>query len=526
MKEEKESLGSRSARTFSVLGIGRVIGLLLGILTVIVIARMLGPEGYGVYTLAFAFFMLIGATNNFGFGVYLTKHLAEFEEKKDKEGFRKAISTGYFSVTIIGLLLTLLGIVCSPLLASLLQSTGIRASTLSIASMTIFFFMLYGTSDYALIGLGKNGAAVIVENLENVVLLAASVILIGMGYGADGAIAGILISYIFAAAVGTLLVFRYSHKFIGKGPSWPTAEHLKGAFRFSLPVAVNNFLGNAAASFGTLFLGLFVSAYSVGNYGIANRASGMFALLYSTMAVTLLPTLTLAHNRSGGKLADRKFASIYNKVFVYSMVATVPLIAFFGVFSVPVVYLLFSQSFSTAPLYLTIMALGVIINLAGTYITSLFVAKGKTRQLIVYSLISALAQVVAVGLLVPSFGALGAVIAIFVIGGIADSFLFLRGSRNILGVRTDYRKLGGAFMSNIALSALFAIGLLLPGFAVQLLYGVVIMLLAYPPLLVLFGVIEKEDIETIGRSIERLPYLRIFFDPLLRYFKILIGRLQ
>ena len=119
---------------------------------------------------------------------------------------------------MIGILLSLLGIAFSGVLASLFSSTGIQASTFALASTVIFFFMLYGTSDYALIGLGKNTVAVIVENLENVVLLVASVVLIGMGYGPDGAIAGILISYVFAAAVGTWLVFKYSHRFVGKGP--------------------------------------------------------------------------------------------------------------------------------------------------------------------------------------------------------------------------------------------------------------------------------------------------------------------
>lgn len=525
-KEGKESLGSRSARTFSVLGIGRVVGLLLGLLTVIVVARMLGPAGYGIYTLAFAFFMLIGATNNFGFGVYLTKHLAEYEEKKDKERFGRALSSGYLSVIAAGIALTLLGIACSGLLASLLQSSGIKASTFALASTIIVFFMLYGTSDYALIGLGKNTVAVVVENLENVVLLVASVALVWMGYGPDGAVAGILISYVFAAVVGTCLVFRYSHKFMGRMPGWPALDDLKDAFGFSLPVAANNFLGNAAASFGTLFLGLFVTASAVGNYGVANRASAMFALLYSTTAVTLLPTLTLASSRNGGKLGSRGFANIYNKVLVYSMIATVPIIAFLGVFSAPVVYLLFSGSFSSAPLYLTLMALGVIINLAGTYITSLFVAGGKTRPLILYSLVSTVAQVVAVVALVPFLGALGAVIAIFIVGGIMDSFLFLWGVGKVLKVRTDYGKLSRTFASNISLAVLLALGLALQGSAAELLYGIVVLLAAYPILLVCFRAMDKGDLETVGRAVRRLPYLSAFFGPLLGYFKILIVHLQ
>lgn len=526
MKDKKESLGSRSARTFSVLGIGRIIGLLIGILTIVIIARILGPANYGIYTLAFAFFTLMGSTNNFGFGVYLTKHLAEYGEKKDMEGFRKALASGYFSVIVVGMVITLVGIAVSGFLASSLHSTGITASTFIIASAIVVFFMLYGTSDYALIGLGKNAVAITVENLENVVLLVASVALVEMGYGPDGAIAGILISYVFAAILGTYLVLRYSHRQTGKGLEWPTLEQLRRAFEFSIPVAVSNFLGNAAASFGTLFLGLFVAASIVGNFGIANRANALFAVIYSTTAVTLLPTLTLAYDRSGGKTGGRGFAKIYNKVLIYSIIATVPIIAFFGVFSTPVIYLLVSQSFSTAPLYLTLMAFGIIINLAGTYITSLFVAKGKMKQLILYGLISALAQVIAVIALVPGFGAVGAIIAIFIIGGIFDSYLFLRGVGKVLKIRTEYKKLAMAFASNIVLSALFAIGLVLPGSILQLLYGVIVLLLAYPPLLVCFRAMNAKDVDSIKGAVEKLPFLSASLGPMLGYFKVLIGHLQ
>ncbi len=235
MKEEKESLGSRSARTFSVLGIGRVVGLLLGVITVIIVARMLEPAGYGIYTLAFAFFMLIGATNNFGFGVYLAKHLAEYEEKNDKESFRKSLSSGYLSVAVIGILLSLLGIACSGVLASLLSSTGIQASTFALASTVIFFFMLYGTSDYALIGLGKNTVAVIVENLENVVLLVASVVLIGMGYGPNGAIAGHTDKLYIRGCGGHLASVQVLARVRGQGAGVADGRAPEGRVRLLVP---------------------------------------------------------------------------------------------------------------------------------------------------------------------------------------------------------------------------------------------------------------------------------------------------
>jgi O-antigen/teichoic acid export membrane protein len=526
MPADKESLGSRSARTFSVLSVGRVIGLLISIITIVIVARLLGPSNYGVYTLAFAFFLFIGSTNNFGFGMYLTKHLSEYVEKNDKRSFGKALVSGYFLVTLIGILLTLLGISMSGFASSLLQASGANYSDFILASCTLLFFMLYGISDYALIGLGKNTVAVVLENTENVVMLVASVALIELNYGPLGALAGMLISYIFAAAIGTFLVFRFAKKWMRRRFEMPNAEELRGALGFSLPVAVNNFLGNGIASFATLFLGFFVSAYEVGNYGVANRASSVFALIYSTAAVTLLPTLTIARTRKNKRSEMSKFEAIYNKVLLYSIIITVPIIAYFGVFSSAIIYLLVSREFGSAPLYLAIMALGIIINLAGTYVTSLFIALNKTRQLIIYSLISTLAQFIFLVVLVPTQHVIGAIIAIFLVGGIVDSYLFLKGARSVLGVKTKYRKLLLAFASNIALALIFCIGLWFSHLSLQLVYGFIVLLLAYPLLLVLFRVMDSRDIDTVEDSVKKVPVLHSLAQPLLQYFRILVSYLQ
>jgi O-antigen/teichoic acid export membrane protein len=519
MKDKKESLGSRSARTFSVLAIGRVIGLLLGIASIIIVARMLGPVGYGTYTLAFAFFSLIGATNNFGFGVYLTKHIAEYEEKKDIAGLGRVLSAGYLSVIVMGVLLTILGICLSGLISSLLIDSNIPVFTLMLASSVIFFFMLYGTSDYALIGLGMNTAAVVLENAENVILLFGSVGLVALGYGVDGALAGLLISYVFAGVAGTCFVFKEANKRMKMKLGWPSLRDMKHAFAFSMPVAVNNFLSNVSVNIATLFLSFFISASAIGNFGIANRARNVLSVFYMTTAVTLLPTLTIAASREQKR---GRFEYVYNKVLLYSMLATIPLIIYIGVYATPLIYLFISQEFNSAPMYLTLIALGTVINLAGTYVTSLFISKGKTRQLLSYSVLATMAQIIALAILVPTWGAIGAIIAIFFVGGAVNSYLFLKGAEKVLMVKTYGKEMAMAIACNAALALVLASGLLIGDFMVQLAYGLVMLVVAYPPLLVLFGVVEEHDLRLLEKSVEKVPSLRSLVWPVLAYFKILM----
>ena len=529
MAEEEETLGKRSARAFSVLTLGRIASLLIGIASIVVIARMLGPSQLGVYALAFAFYSLLWSASNFGFGVYLTKHLAEHHDKRDTARFASVLNVGYLSVAAIGIVLTLMGIGASGYAAALFGGSGADAGIFVLAAVTIFFSMLYGTSDYALIGLGKNTAAIAMEIGENAVLLVASVLLIQMHWGAGGAIAGMLISYVAAGIAGTYFVFRFASKEMGFRFRLPKRSEIRDAFRFSIPVAASNVMGTSGAllGFAPLLLGVFVSTAVLGNYQIASKASSAIALFCATAANAILPTLSiaLARERRGGKGSGVE--AVYNKTLLYSMVATVPMIAYFGVFATPLIYVFFSQSFATAPLYLSMMALGTIIGLMGMYATTLFTAVGKTSKLFYYTAIAMAVQVAALVVLTPLWGAAGNILAVFFIGSAATDFLLVRGARTSLGVRTRWGKLLRAFASNAALAMIMGLVLVLtPDPLLELSCGAVAVVALYPPLLALTGAMDKKDVKIFSESVRGLPALNWIAGPVINYLKVFVQYLE
>lgn len=524
MAEARETLGRRSARTFSVLTLGRIASLIIGIASIVVIARMLGPSQLGVYTLAFAFYSLLWSASNFGFGVYLTKHLAEHSDSRDSRRFSAALNVGYLSVGAIGLVLALAGVGASGYAAALFHGSVSGPGIFVLAAAAIFFSMLYGTSDYALIGLGKNSAAIAMEIGENVVLLAASVLLILAGFGAAGAIAGLLISYVVAGIAGTGFVFWVASREMGFRFSLPTRKEIGKAFRFSLPVAASNVVGSGGAllGFAPLLLGIFVSTTVLGNFQVASKAGAAIALLCSTAGNAILPTLSiaLARERRGGKGSG--VGEVYNKTMLYSMAATVPLIVYLGVFAGPLVYVFFSPSFGSAPLYLSMMALGTIIGLLGLYATTLFVAVGKTSRLFYYTAAALAVQVAALVALTPYWGAAGNIFAVYFIGSAVTDFLLIRGARTSLGVRTRYGKLLRMFAANAALAAVLALGLLLGNPFLELAYGLAAGAVIYPPLLALSGAVNWDDIKLLAESVKGLPALDSIAGPVITYLKVFV----
>lgn len=506
------------------LTIGRMASLLIGIASIVVIARLLGPSQLGVYTLAFAFYSLLWSASNFGFGVYLTKHLAEHADSRDSRKLSVALNVGYLSVTCIGIVLALVGVGASGYAAALFHGSVANPGIFVLAAVAIFFSMLYGTSDYALIGLGKNAAVIVMEIGENAILLAASVLFILMGFGASGAIAGLLVSYIAAGVAGTWFVFRVASREMGFRFGLPTKKELGDAFKFSLPVAASNAVGYGGAllGFAPLLLGVFVSTTVLGNFQIASKASSAISVFCMTAANAILPTLSiaLARERKGGR--GRGVEEVYNKTLLYSMIITVPMIVWLGVFAGPLIYLFFSPSFGAAPLYLSLMALGTILGLLGIYATTLFWAVGKTSRLFYYTAIAMVVQAIALLILTPLWGAVGNIFAVFFVGSIATDLLLIRGARTDLGIRTRYGRLVRVFASNAALAAILALGLLAQNPLVELVYGLAAAAAIYPPLLAVTGAVDRKDIALLAELAKKLPALNPVAGPAIGYLKFLM----
>lgn len=526
MPRPKETLGNRSARTFSALTVGRVASLVIALAALVIVARLLGPSGYGLYALAYAFFYLMSATNNFGFGMYLTKRLSEHGDAGDSEAFSGALATGYISIAAVGIVLTLIGIAVSGYVAMLFQASGATPTLFILASLTVVFSMLYGTSDYALIGIGKNAMAVAIEIVENLLLIASSVILIEMGFGAVGAVAGLFISYAAAGIIGTLLVFWTSSRIVQLRLRMPTRKEIADGFRFSLPMAAVNTLSSIIFGFGTLLLGAYVSTSVLGNYNIANSARNAIALFYTTAAVTFLPTLSISMAR--GAKAGKKggVGLVYDKVLLYSVAVTAPIIAYLGVFARPLINIFISSAFTAAPLYLALMALGTILGLVGIYATNLFAAMGRTSELLRYMLVSTCVQLAALLVLIPMAGAIGSIVAVFFIGSIATDWLLVRGSHARLGIRMRYGKLLRTFACNAVLALALAAGFLISGNALELAYGLLVMAALYPALLALFRAVDRDDISTLEKATKGLPSLSAVVSPMLGYLRFMVYQLQ
>ena len=328
--ETDENMGSGAAKLIYPLFVGQFFGLLLTAATFVVVTRILGPSQYGVYVFAFGFSALVNAVAAFGIGAYWNRQLATLRYKKDGEGILKELSSGYAIVIAVGIILSVFGIAISSYVAGIFPNIGIRPITLELASAMILFLMANTAAVNGLVGLSRAGLASISNIVVDIVQLVLSIILT-IAYGVNGSVEAMLIGYAVGAVITAYFIYISVSRYVKFRIRLPSRQELMNVLSFATPLAANNFLNTGMQSFSVLFLGFYVMTAALGNYGAANRGLALLSIVYGSFAMGILTTFTTAKAMKKPEDVNRT----YNAIIRFSLMLTLPMIAFVGAIAVP-----------------------------------------------------------------------------------------------------------------------------------------------------------------------------------------------
>ncbi|MDE1851829.1 MAG: oligosaccharide flippase family protein [Candidatus Micrarchaeota archaeon] len=529
MEEPIPEIGSRAAKMFYSLSAGRLVNVFITLVLFIYVANKLTAADFGIYTFAFGFgSLIVAAFSAFGVSHYFNKFLTDHVDRKDFEQMLRTLSNGYTLVTAVAVLLLLLGFALSQYAATYMLKQPYASAAIMLASVATFFFVIKTTSETALVGFGRGDLSAIALMVTAIAQLAASVVLIQMGHGVMGAVYGMLIGY----AIGFLMGIYYVLKSVSVYGKFrlvmPTREEMRKTLSFSAPIGFNNLLNTGANNFSILYIGAYVTNSMLGSYGIAVKGLAFMIVFYSAMSMTMIQAFTSA--RSSSK--DGKVHSLYNRIINYSLLLTLPIFVFVGVFAKPELFLVLTSKYAYAPIFLTLIAFGVAINSIGLYLSGLLIANERTGKILKYAFVSMIFQIAFLLALVPNGGFLGAagpvlggIIAIFIIGSIVDDAMFIIGVKRVLGLSLEYRKLIGIFASNAMLALILYICLnLVSGYVAELAAGVAVTLLAYPILATKLGTMDMSDIEALRRATGKIRLLSWPVGMFLDYSSIFASR--
>jgi len=258
----------------SILGIGKFFSIFLGVISSVVLARLLHPELYGIYGLVFSFIGLIGIFMNWGGNYASLTLLAEAYAKKDKQEI-KNILTYFTEVTILAIcIIGILSIIFAPFLTGLLYDNSQVGHWARIVLLAGFLTVIYSLLVIVLQITRKMKQLTILETFNRFIYILFSIIFVLLGFGLTGIVWGYFISaFIFLI----LSIFLYSFLF-KKDDLLPSLKQIflnfgkiefKKYFNFGFLIAVDKNLSFLISFLPIIFLGIFASVQEVGYFKIA-----------------------------------------------------------------------------------------------------------------------------------------------------------------------------------------------------------------------------------------------------------------
>ncbi|MGC8586418.1 MAG: oligosaccharide flippase family protein [Candidatus Micrarchaeia archaeon] len=504
-------MGAKTAHVATFIMLGQLLSTLFAGIAFIVIARILGPGTYGIYTLAMAVSGFFGSVGDFGVGTAFNKFIAQYKAKGNYAAISTILADGFLTVIIVGALLATITFILSGYLAKAIMHNESYYYIIYVVSLIVFFSLIFTPAYYALVGFGKGAYVAVVISMQTIVQATVGIALAISGFGALAPIIGIILGFI----TGIIIALYFIYARLGVKLALPKIRRIRKLLNFSLPLALSNVLGAVANNFSLMFLGAYVVASIVGYIGIATRTVSLLGILTGSISLSILPmfssTLTMRIRRHIGKL--------YNYSVYVAFLLIVPAILFIVFLAKPFTVTVFSGTYANAAIFVAIIAFGNLIGLIGTYSSMLLASMNKVKKILEYSAIIVAVEFALMPLFIIFFKGIGFVFLFYILAPIISTMLYIHAIYSQLKFGIAWKRIGlvivaGILSSMLLLPLIFIFG---KAYIPLLVAALIEQLLSYPAIISLIGATKKRDLINISEISKGIPVLGKIMVLMTRY---------
>lgn len=493
MEEENVTKIAKGAGTVFV---GTGIGMFLSYLGVLLIARYLGPEGFGLISLAYTIITIASIIVLVGLADGVVRFVSYY---KEDEGRRKGIVLFALKIVLpLGILASFIIFVFAELISVKVFHDVSLIPILKVFSIGIPFYALLYIAKSALRGLLEIRLLVYIRDIIwNGSRLGLLVGVFVVGFGVVGA----TFAYVFAIIIVSFIAFYYTNKKFCLFSNPKPISVRKEIISFSLPLMFVGMIGLVTGWTDTIMLGYFLTTTDIGIYRIALSTAGILMIAPSAFGTIFYPVITEIY-------ANKDFSELRstNKtVTKWVFMIMLPMVLLMMLFSEQVLYILYGSPYVIGALSLCILAIGnLIISLF--YLTNqLLPTTGRTKLVLLNMCIGAVFNVILNYSLIPIYGIKGAAFATttsFLIVALC-AFGEVYHLTKIQPFKASYAKIG--FASLISLVVIYVITRFVFNNDIPVIVLVamfVLYMVLYMGLLLVLRSFEEEDI-IIMKAIEK-----------------------
>jgi O-antigen/teichoic acid export membrane protein len=515
-------IAKRSVTGTLILSLGNLVSTAINAVSIILIARMLGPSQYGLYTLALVIPGLLQNFIDFGVGSAVIRYSAYYNSMGKVEEARRFTANGIRFLWLTAMGFAGLNFVLAGTLSALLLHRPDLANYVRLMSLSVLGNGIFQTAITAVLGWMRMDISSLSQIMQSIVRLLVSPLLILIGFGVFGALTGQVASVLFGGVFGTVLL--YTSRLRGpKGVvAGSFASDSKAMLRFGLPLYVGTLITGLATYYVTIILALIVDNATFGFY----QAALNFLVPVNFISAALVNSLFPAFASVDGVGGDRQEAFRLSYKFVAFLLT--PLLLFMVSASSPLVVTLYGSSFAASVYYLRLLALAYLPIAFGYSVHSAFFnGFGRTKLTMLMNSSGAISLLVCAPLFAITFrlGVTGLILATllsyFVPWLIGTTF-----ARVFMGTTMDFRANGlivSISVISYAAATLAGQGVSAsPGLELLLLY-IVVFFGVYLTLAPLTRLISEPEIDTVDKILVESRLIGRVFAPIIRYQRLILA---
>jgi O-antigen/teichoic acid export membrane protein len=391
---ENKDLRQVVAKNTAWLAIGEMTSRLIRAGLIIYAARMLGTEGYGVFSYALSLAALFTVFSDIGLSSVLTKEIVKQPEK-----IKEYFSTSFILKLIILLATVLITLTIAPFFVKIEAARSlipIIVILIAFDSLRDFGFSLTRAENRMETEAGLKIAT-------NFAITALSVIVLTIKPETQT----LAIAYAAGSGIGLALLIGKLWNQFKNALAYFKKELIKPILAAAWPFAIMGLMGGFMINIDTVILGWFKGSHELGLYAAAYRPVFLLYVIPSFLSVSLFPIMSrfVQENKA------EEMKKILQKSLALVLGVALPLALGGLIVAKPFIILLFGPEYSAASPAFQILMFTLFFVFSGTIIGNAIFAYDRQRLFVFSTAGGAILNIVLDILLIPPYSIVGSAVA-------------------------------------------------------------------------------------------------------------------
>lgn len=378
---------------------GSVVILALHFLQNPIMARYLGPDGLGLYSMVTMIAGIIALIAGLGVNGAVVKYVAEY--KNDEGKLHAVFSSAFITMLIFGVVASIILFVLSDKFASMFDTPSL-SPLLKIYAVIFPFSLAYEIIMGLFNGLREMKYYSFINTFQGILTFSFIIAFLFLGFGVKGALVGTMLAVIASMSISAIGMRKFVHF-----TSSNYKKYTKKLTFFGSQLMLANAINIINYRADILLIAYFLTATDVGYYAVAVSMSRFFWRIPQSIQM-------IAYPATSEYWAKDKISSL-NKMIDKSMKYSACFLLIVGLgtwfFAKEIIVFLFGQAFSSSILPFQILVIGtaiygIVIPIGGT-----LAGIGRPDLSLKIGAAAATANVILNVLLIPRFGIAGAAAA-------------------------------------------------------------------------------------------------------------------